>query len=331
MEASDLDRRLAEFSQGAGELLRDPEHVTDQQVRHWIVNPFLSALGWNPDDKHSVFLDFPVPNGRPVDYALLGSDGRPRLFLELRPRQGALGEVGDVAEAAKGAGVPLVLLTNGATFSLWHTGGSGSAALLFSLTLDQLPGYAAGLAGLTEAYRLSDSGVHELRRSALRLAALRMLDQNAEKTFDALVTWVQGQVAPGELDATTEEAIQEATMLWLTEEPGSLPGLGALDGKRGHELRGTAPKDWESFPQGPLGTFRYKYDTTKTLDLRQSAKEVREQLRVQGLKTTSATAFGGFYHALRVRAGLGHAEPETDGRSSSDRRIASSRAAAANA
>jgi hypothetical protein len=71
-----------------------------------------------------------------------------------------------------------------------------------------------------------------------------------------------------------------------------------------HELTPTTPRDWDSFPRGPSGTFQYKYDTTKTLDLRQSAKEVREQLRLQGLRTPNATSFGGFYHALRTRAGL---------------------------
>jgi hypothetical protein len=309
MEASDLNRRLTEFCQAAAEVQRELEKVTDQQVRHWIVNPFLTALGWDPHDKHSVFLDFPVAHGRPVDYALLDADGKPKLFLEVRARNANVHEAGEVADAAKATGVPLVLLTNGSMFSLWYAGGTGAASVLFSLALDQLPGYADGLVGLTADYRLSESGIHELRRSALRLAALRMLDQNAEKTFDALVAWVQSQVAPGELDATTEEAIQDATMLWLTEEHARLPGFASADGKRVQDLRPTTPKDWESFPQGPPGTFRYKYDTAKTLDLRQPAKEVREQMRLQGLKTPSATAFGGFYHALRVRAGLGRAEP----------------------
>jgi len=45
MEAVDLSRRLADFSQVAQEVLRDVPEVTEQQVRHWIVNPFLVALG----------------------------------------------------------------------------------------------------------------------------------------------------------------------------------------------------------------------------------------------------------------------------------------------
>ncbi len=306
MEASDLHRHLVEFNQVAGEVLRDVQNVTEQQVRHWIVNPFLTALGWDPHDKRQVFLDFPASGGKQrVDYALLNADGKPRLFLEVRERSANVSEVGPLGEIARKEEVPLVLLTNGSSFSLWYVGTGGTAAPLFVLALDQLSGYAEGLVGLSADYRMSDSGIHELRRSALRLAVLQMLEQNSEKTFDALVTWVQGQVAPGKLDATTEEAIRDATMLWLTEEHANLPGFAHPDGKRFHDLRATTPKDWETFPQGPPGTFRYKYDNAKTLDLRQGAKEVREQLRVQGLKTPNATSFGGFYHALRARAGLG--------------------------
>jgi len=83
-----------------------------------------------------------------------------------------------------------------------------------------------------------------------------------------------------------------------------MPAFQPAEGKRLHELTPTNPRDWDPFPRGPSGTFQYKYDSTKTLDLRQSAKEVREQLRLQGLRTPTETSFGGFYHALRARAGL---------------------------
>ncbi|MCI4361073.1 MAG: hypothetical protein L3J91_05165, partial [Thermoplasmata archaeon] len=68
--------------------------------------------------------------------------------------------------------------------------------------------------------------------------------------------------------------------------------------------RPTAARDWEPFPRGPSGPFLYRFDTAKTLDLRQSPKEVRDSLRMQGLRTATPTAFGGFYYALRQRAGL---------------------------
>ena len=55
---------------------------TEQQIRHWIVNPFLVALGWDPHDKKQVYFDFPVKGGEGhVDYALLDSEGAPAPIL----------------------------------------------------------------------------------------------------------------------------------------------------------------------------------------------------------------------------------------------------------
>ncbi len=305
MEAVDLSRRLTDFGQVAGEVLRDVQDVTEQQIRHWIVNPFLEALGWDPHDKRQVYLDYhPAGRKETVDYALLDGEGKPKLFFDVRDRAASVTELGPIGDRAKESSVPLILLTNGRAFSLWYVGSDEAASPLFVLSLEELAGNAEGLVGLTAEYRLSETGIQQLRRSALRLAVLQMLEENAEKTFDALVTWVQGQVAPGALDDVTEQAIRDATMLWLTEEHLSLPPFTAPDGKRPADLRVTTPRDWEPFPRGPPGTFQYKYDTAKILDLRQGAKEVREQLRVQGLKAPTATSFGGFYHALRSRAGL---------------------------
>lgn len=306
MEAVDLSRRLGDFSQVAGEVLRDVEDVTEQQIRHWIVNPFLVALGWNPDDKKQVFLDYPVPSGEGhIDYALCNTEAKPRLFLDVRERTANVTETGKVADQAKEANVPLVMLTNGREFSLWFISKDEAPGPLFVLPLAELADNAEALLGLSADFQLSETGIQQLRRSAIRIAVLVMLEENAEKTFDAMVDWVQGQVAPGALDDTTEQAIRDATLIWLTEEHLLMPAFQPKEGKRLHELRSTTPRDWESFPRGPPGTFQYKYDTAKILDLRQGPKEVREQLRLQGLRTPTATSFGGFYHSLRHRAGLG--------------------------
>jgi hypothetical protein len=305
MEAVDLSRRLSEFSQLAGEVQRDVQDVTEQQIRHWIVNPFLSALGWDPHDHKQVYLDFAVHGGDgTADYALFNADGQPRLFLDVRERTANVSEAGEIAEQAKKSKVPLVLITNGREFSLWFVGKDEPPAPLFLLPLKDLADNAESLLGLTAEYRLSETGIQQLRRSAIRLAVLVMLEENAEKTFDALVDWVQSQVAPGALDETTSQAIRDATMIWLTEEHLAMPAFQPSEGKRAHELHPTTAKDWEQFPRGPSGTFQYKYDSNKTLDLRQDPKEVREQLRLQGLRTPTATSFGGFYYALRARAGL---------------------------
>ena len=305
MEAVDLTRRLEDFRTVAGEVLRDVPAITEQQTKHWIVNPFLVALGWDPVDKKQVYLDFPVGSaGDHADYALLDSDGNPRLLLDVRAHDESVADVGGSSAQAKSVKAPLVLVTNGREFSLWHVGEEEPPTPLFILGLKNLAENSESLLGLAADFRLSATGIDQLRKSAIRLAVLQMLEENSEKTFDAMVNWVHSQIAPGALDDTTEQAIRDATMIWLTEEHLTMPAFAPSEGRRLHDLRPTTPKDWEPFPGGPAGTFQYKYDATKTLDLRQSPKEVKEQLRLGGFRTPTATSFGGFYHALRSRAGI---------------------------
>lgn len=304
MEAVDLAPRLEEFYGVASEVLRDVSGITDQQVKHWIVNPFLVALGWDPADKRQVYLDYPVKPDAHVDYALLDTQGEPRLVIQVGKPGGSGVDVEGTAKRARSVKAPLLLTTDGQEFSLYHVDASGAPSPLFVLSLKELAGNPEALVGLTVSYRLSDTGIHQLRKAAIRLAVIQMLEENSEKTFDAIVGWVSAQVAPGALDETTESAIREATMLWLTEEYLALPGFGAGDGRKASDLRSTTARDWEPFPGGPAGAFQYKFDTAKTLDLRQSPKEIRAALRQQGLRTPTATSFGGFYHALRHRAGL---------------------------
>jgi hypothetical protein len=197
------------------------------------------------------------------------------------------------------------MTTDGQEFSLWFIEANQPPAPLFVLSLKELAENPEALVGLTLSYRLSDTGIHQLRKAAIRMAVIQMLEDNSEKTFDAIVGWVSAQVAPGALDETTDAAIREATMLWLTEEYLSIPGFaGGSDARKPADLRSTGARDWEPFPGGPAGAFQYRFDTTKTLDLRQTPKEIRAALRLQGLRTPTATSFGGFYHALRHRAGL---------------------------
>jgi hypothetical protein len=305
MEANDLSRRLDDFYHVAADVLRDVKDLTDQQTKHWIVNPFLVTLGWDPHDKKQVFLDFPTKDGLgPAHYALLDGVGKPRLLIEVH-RKPDVDAIRKAAEKARITAAPLVLVTDGEEFALSSISSDGEVAPLFVYGLKELPLNAEALLGLTIEYRLSETGVQQLRKTAIRMAVLQMLEENSEKSFDAMVDWVKSQIAPGALDESTDQAIREATSMWLAEEHHQLPAFSPPgDGKRHHDLRVTSARDWEPFPRGPSGTFQYKFDSTKTLDLRQAPKEVKEALAVQGFRTPTATSFGGFYYTLRQRAGL---------------------------
>ncbi|HEV2449640.1 MAG TPA: hypothetical protein VGU43_04420 [Thermoplasmata archaeon] len=307
MDANELARRLTEFSQVAGEVLRDVKDVTEQQTKHWIISPFLVALGWDPHDKKQVYLDFPAGStGEHADYALLDPAGKARIILDVhRPTENG-SDPDEAAKLARAVSAPLALITNGQEFSLWYVAEGDSPTPLLALSLRDLADNAESLLGLTADYRGSETGVQQLRRYAIRQAVLQLLEDNAERTFDAITAWVRAQVSPnGQLDDVSEQALREATLLWLTDEHLLLPGFaGGRDAPKASELRVTHMRDWEQFPRGPPGTFVYRFDSGKTLDVRQTPKEVREALRLQGLRTGTATAFGGFYSALRQKAGL---------------------------
>ncbi len=306
MEAIELTRRMEDFYTVASDVLKDVSDLTEQQIKHWIVNPFLVSLGWDPHDKRQVYPDYPTQEeGHHIDYALLDLAGKPRLVIDVRQSRDAVTNATEAVDDARSVNAPLALLTNGQEFSLWYITGKEAPTTLFVLRLQELKENPEALLGLTESYRLSDTGVNQLRKTAIRLSVLQMLEENAEKSFDAMVNWVSSQVATGETDETTAQAIREATMIWLTEEHLLMPAFSRTPGeKRPADLRTTTVRDWEAFPRGPAGAFQYRYDTSKTLDLRQTPREVRDALRLQGLKTQTATAFGGFYYALRQKAGL---------------------------
>jgi hypothetical protein len=307
MEATELSHRMGDFYLVATETLRDVKDLTEQQLKHWIVSPFLVALGWDPRDKKQVFLDYPIgKSGEVVDYALLDGAGRPRILVDVRgPRESGT-DADEAVKMARTVGAPIAIVTNGQEFSVWHVTEADSPTPLTVLTLKDLPENAEALLGLSGDYRGSETGIQQLRRVAIRQAVLQLLEENSERTFDALIGWVKLQVAPnGGLDELSDQAAREATLMWLTDEHLTMPAFAPpSDSLKHSDLRATTVKDWEQFPRGPPGTFQYRFDTTKTLDVRQSAKEVREALRNQGLRTGTATSFGGFYSSLRTRAGL---------------------------
>ncbi len=272
MEATDLTRRMGDFYLVASEVLRDVGDITEQQISHWIVNPFLVSLGWDPHDKKQVYLDYPVKPEGHVDYALLDGDGHPRLIVEVRkPSKPTTTDAGEVVKKARAVEAPLALITNGQEFALWYVAGDEAPTPLFVYRIKELADNPEALLGLTVDYRLSETGINQLRKSAIRFAVLQMLEDNSEKTFDAMVNWVQSQVAPGALDDTTSAAIREATMIWLTEEHLTMPGVRAGLGRQtapassGRRPRRTGSRS----PGAPAGRSRSRYDSTKTLDLRQ--------------------------------------------------------------
>ena len=95
--------------------LRDGSLGNEASVSNGVVLPIIDALGWSAFDPHRVYPEFKV-EGRRVDFALL-TKGRPAVFVEVK-QPGLAGRADrQLFEYAFHEGVPLAILTDGAT---WH-------------------------------------------------------------------------------------------------------------------------------------------------------------------------------------------------------------------
>jgi predicted type IV restriction endonuclease len=105
--------------------LRRGLFINEASVSQGVVLPLLNALGWSVFDPLSVAPEYTVGGGR-VDYALLDTTSRPRIFIEVK-RTGHL-EGGDIQlfEYAFKEGVPMAILTNGQEWSFYLPAAQGS-------------------------------------------------------------------------------------------------------------------------------------------------------------------------------------------------------------
>ncbi len=79
----DLARRISELAERARKYA-DVFRRSEAATRASLIEPFLRLLGWDTEDPAQVRPEFPTQSGRP-DYALLGDDGRPLMFVGAKP------------------------------------------------------------------------------------------------------------------------------------------------------------------------------------------------------------------------------------------------------
>jgi hypothetical protein len=100
-------------------------YVNEAAVRIGIIEPILTALGWDTTDPTTVLPEF-SSEGRRVDYALCAFPARPSVFIEAK----AIGKVEaadrQLFEYAFHVGVPFAVLTDGRTWSFYLPAAQGS-------------------------------------------------------------------------------------------------------------------------------------------------------------------------------------------------------------
>lgn len=101
--------------ENAQKLLREGRLANEAAVSSGVVLPLLDALGWPVFDPAVVAPEYGL-GGRRVDFALLGH-GRPAVFVEVKQPGQSNGADRQLFEYAFHVGVPMAVLTDGAT---WH-------------------------------------------------------------------------------------------------------------------------------------------------------------------------------------------------------------------
>ena len=117
---SDLRQRI----ETARDRLQSQGFSNEASISTGIVLPILDALGWDAFNPHVVAPEFRVRNRR-VDFALI-ANGSPSVFVEVKQPGLADGADRQLFEYAFHEGVPLAVLTDGATWSVYVPSEQGS-------------------------------------------------------------------------------------------------------------------------------------------------------------------------------------------------------------
>ncbi len=117
---SDLRQRI----ETARDRLRSGHFSNEASISTGLVLPLLAALGWDPFDPNEVAPEYRVKSRR-VDFALI-TKGSPSVFVEVKQPGMADGADQQLFEYAFMEGVPLAVLTDGATWSVYVPAEQGS-------------------------------------------------------------------------------------------------------------------------------------------------------------------------------------------------------------
>src|SRR5687767_1237126 len=121
------------------EELKGSPAANEANTKALLIDPLLSALGWQMSDLAQVRREFKVFDGTFLDYALL-IDGKPHLFVEAK----AVGEsldskqfISQTVNYANNEGVLWCVLTNGLSYRVYKTNEpvSMEQKLLFEVSL----------------------------------------------------------------------------------------------------------------------------------------------------------------------------------------------------
>ena len=125
-ELNDLVVELSEKVRRHGDVFRNNETAT----RYSLIDPVLTALGWDLSDTSQVRPEFPLGGrNRVADYAMLNETGRPQFFVEAKNLDTPINKDSSAVEQAINYTIrsdcEYVVITNGDTWEAYRPRASG--------------------------------------------------------------------------------------------------------------------------------------------------------------------------------------------------------------
>ena len=276
----------------------------EDEVKGYLIEPFLKALLWDPTDPNFVRRQYPVTMGsetKKVDYALMSGDS-PACVVEAKAGEIDVSDARQALSYARNLDVSWAMVTNGQRICLYGTEFYKSENIMNALvmdiaispesidvSLDSLKYLANGTLDSEEVYEMFKT-LNERR------ALLIFLQSEKDTLVKVIAKWIEERWGKGSVDevllcASLESVFGRIERIEL--EPLSSP-TGSI----------VVASDWKYRRDLGGGIFELKTDSSKRIDISQPGPDVERQLEKLGLRVSTKSAFGGFYYNLRREAGL---------------------------
>jgi len=279
----------------------------EDEVKGYLIEPFLKALLWDPTDPNFVRRQYPVTMGsetKKVDYALMSGDS-PICVVEAKAGEIDISDARQALSYARNLDVPWAMITNGERVCLYGTEFYKSENIMNALIMDitiSLESLDANLNVLKYLANgtLDSEEIYDVFKGFNERQALFVFLQSKKNALLKIIAkWIEEHWDKGSVDDT----------LLLFSLENIFGRIERIEEKSPKVLISTAHQtvvasDWKYRSELGKGVFELKTDTTKRIYVSLPGPDVEHQLEKLGLHLSTKGAFGGFYYTLRREAGL---------------------------
>lgn len=265
-EINEALRKYAERVQGYKDKLGK---WNEDEVKGYLIEPFLKALLWDPTDPNFVRRQYPVTMGsetKKVDYALMSGDS-PACVVEAKAGEIDVSDARQALSYARNLDVSWAMVTNGQRVCLYGTEFYKSENIMNALvmdiaispesidvSLDSLKYLANGTLDSEEVYEMFKT-LNERR------ALLIFLQSEKDTLVKVIAKWIEERWGKGSVDEVLLCASLESVFgrIERIEPKGLPPSTGSI----------VVASDWKYRRDLGKGIFELKTDSSKRIDVSQ--------------------------------------------------------------